>query len=151
MKRILRAIFLLIFFLSSCNGNGTVDLDSALNVRIFSASGILTDSESGEPIEDITVTLTAYNLADPQKKMPLYEKSYNTLSDGVYRFIIINESVVRSIFYEFRLVDNSSRSPRYASVVQDLFMSSSSSYYDAVFQKYEVSNNDFVLKKAARK
>ena len=135
--------------LTSCSHDNPDD-PSDFNVHLFSVSGTVYDSSlslPGVPLEDITVTLSAYWYFDTDREeAPIYVSVLKTGADGKYQFTKSWNMTMQNVFYVLNVTDESKlRTVHFKSVEQELYLRSHTDTYDNVMRSYEVRDNDFYL------
>lgn len=145
---ILLAMLPLLAAVTGCDKHRT-ETPEEFSVRYFSVSGVTYDSSAslpGEPLSDITVTITAYWYYDTDREQPLYSEVVRTGSDGRYQFYKKWNMTMQNVFYVIKVTDDSKlRTVHFKPVTQELYLRSHTDSYDDIRRSYEVRDNDFYL------
>ena len=120
--------------------------ETELDIATFVVSGTVYDSETGEPVPEVTVSLLGFDSDDPKMTKAISTNTRITGSDGTYRILILNPKARK--YYKILATDNSrSRQENYSGSVKFLYISDGSTAYNERSKSYELNAVDFYLEK----
>ena len=122
--------------------------EAELDINTLIVSGAAYDSESGEPVPNVTVYLMGYAPDDEKmEKNPLSTDIAYTSDSGTYKFTKLNP--VATLYYKIVAVDNDparNASGAFQTSLKFLYLSEGTSYFSRS-KTYELKNIDFYLTK----
>lgn len=120
--------------------------ETELDISTFVVSGTVYDSETGEAIPEVTVSLLGFDSDDPRMTTAVSTNTRTTGSDGTYRILILNPKAKK--YYKILATDSSrSRQENYKGSVKFLYISDGSTAYNERTKSYKLSAVDFYLEK----
>ena len=120
--------------------------ETELDITTFVVSGTVYDSETGEPVPEVTVSLLGFGSDDPKMTKAISTNTRITGSDGTYRILILNPKARK--YYKILATDNSQhRQENYSGSVKFLYISDGSTAYNERTKSYELNAVDFYLEK----